>query len=160
MSLYFRDFIGYTRGGRPGYVVLEYNLRLHAWRFAGPPSPPLDAWCLLLVVCCLLLAAWSLRLKPLQYFSQRFNFVTGLLYHLTSEDEAQRQLFTGIPGPITVSSAHWSQVPWVQVKTTWSFTLNRSRDQGSASSEDDARSVVWHWIDPNKLEPRCSFCKA
>jgi len=62
----------------------------------------------------------------------------------TSEIEAG-VLYFNSPGnrPITVSSAHWSQVP---------HPTGSPQDQGSASSEDDARSVVWHWIFPTKIK--------
>ena len=43
--------------------------------------------------------AWSLRLAA-----------WSLRPEATSEIEAQRQLFTGIPGLISLSTAHWSQV--------------------------------------------------
>ena len=68
------------------------------------------------------LEAWGLRLEPFQYFSQRFNFVTGLLYYLTS----QRQTVC-----VLAAAARWLIPDLLSNLALRSIANTLPRDQGS-----------------------------
>ena len=81
--------------------------------------------------------AWSLRLAA-----------WSLRPEATSEIEAQRQLFTGIPGLISLSTAHWSQVHHA---SNVRFAL--AMDQGSVRLSGISTPSHWsqvHWIEAQR----------